>query len=315
MNDTLLETAKDAARAGADVLTHYLGKAEVNFKEGSTQNLVTQADVEAEAAVVDVIRRQYPTHAILGEEGGGEVDYEAEHLWIVDPLDGTTNYVHRIPQFCTAVAYASRGEIQRGVVLDPCRQELFHAVRGAGAFLNGEPISVSQNSAFTEAVIATGFYYDRGDMMRQTLSSIEKLFENNVRGVRRLGAAALDLCWVACGRWEGFFEYRLSPWTTRLRRSWLKKLVVVVQTVLGIRYRLVRETSSQRTRICLTRSVRPLLGKDSKENKKGSSQSRRALCIVSFRPRVARYFRRRRRTSGITAAKVAKNAAAGSGTD
>lgn len=209
-----LETAITAARAGAKVLTHYLGKAEVNFKEGSTQNLVTQADVEAEAAIVDVIRRQFPSHAILGEEGGGDVDvdFHAEHLWIIDPLDGTTNYVHRIPQFCTAVAYASRGVVQAGVVLDPCRQELFHAVRGAGAFLNDQPISVSQNGAFTEAVIATGFYYDRGEMMRQTLASIEKLFENNVRGVRRLGAAALDLCWVACGRWEGFFEYQLSPW-------------------------------------------------------------------------------------------------------
>ena len=212
MHDQFLETAISAARAGSEVLLHYMGKAEVSFKEGSTQNLVTQADVEAEAAIVDLIRRQFPTHAILGEEGGGDVDLNAEHLWIIDPLDGTTNYVHRIPQFCTAVAYASGGVIQVGAVLDPCRQELFHAVRGAGAFLNDEPISVSKNSAFAEAVVATGFYYDRGDMMRQTLSSIEKLFENNVRGIRRLGAAALDVCWVACGRWEGFFEYQLSPW-------------------------------------------------------------------------------------------------------
>ncbi len=210
--DEVLKVATTAARNGSAVLSHYAGKAEVNFKEGSTQNLVTQADVEAEAAIVDVIRKHYPSHSILGEEGGGDVDLQAEHLWVIDPLDGTTNYVHRIPQYCSAVAYASRGVVQVGVVLDPCRKELFHAVRGSGAFLNGEPISVTKTNAFTEAVVATGFYYDRGEMMRQTLASIERLFEHNVRGVRRLGAAALDLCWVACGRWEGFFEYQLSPW-------------------------------------------------------------------------------------------------------
>ena len=209
----MIEVAKEAAFAGAAVLKRHFGNVQVQTKDGLTQNLVTQADLESELAVTEVIQAQFPHHAILGEEdASNDVDLAAEHLWIIDPLDGTTNYAHGIPQFCTAVAYATRGIVRAGVVYDPCRDEMFHAISGQGAFLNERRISVSTRTAITEAVVATGFYYDRGEMMRNTLASIDRLFQANVRGIRRLGAAALDICWVACGRWEAFFEYQLSPW-------------------------------------------------------------------------------------------------------
>lgn len=205
--------AIQCVRAGGEVLDRYYGNAEVTFKAGLTHNLVTQADVQAETAIVQKIREHFPTHSILGEEGNdASVDLDAEHLWVIDPLDGTTNFAHGIPQFCTAVGYASRGQMLAGAVWDPCRKEMFHATRGGGAFLNDQPVSVSERDTLETSVIATGFYYDRGEMMRRTLASIESLFAAKIRGIRRLGSAALDQCWVACGRFEGFYEYQLSPW-------------------------------------------------------------------------------------------------------
>lgn len=210
--ETILELAKTASLAAAEVLLRYLGAARVSHKEGQTQNLVTQADVEAEAAILAVIRATFPAHDVLLEEGQSTGSATSEHLWIVDPLDGTTNYAHGIPQFCSALAYATRGQVQVGVVYDPMRNELFHATRGGGAYLNGTRIHVSQRSALTEAIVATGFYYDRGAMMQRTLAAIQGLFEQNILGIRRFGGAAIDQCWVACGRFDGFFEYQLSPW-------------------------------------------------------------------------------------------------------
>ena len=213
MQDDILALAMESAQAGGRVLAHYAGNAEVRFKSDLTHNLVTQADVEAEAEIVKMIRDRFGSHEILGEEGNDpSVDLNHEHLWIIDPLDGTTNFAHGLPQFCTAVGYASRGQMQVAAIWDPCRAEMFHATRGGGACLNGTPISVSSNDSLSKSVIATGFYYDRGELMRRTLTSIEKLFAANIRGIRRLGSAALDQCWVACGRLEAFFEYQLSPW-------------------------------------------------------------------------------------------------------
>ena len=205
-------TAEAAARAAADVLLKYFGEAQISHKEGATQNLVTQADVEAEATIREAIERRFPDHSLLLEEGQSTGSSVSPHLWIVDPLDGTTNYAQGIPQFCTSIAYAEQGEVQVGIVFDPMRRELFAATRGEGATLNGETIRVSDRKAMTEAVVATGFYYDRGQMMQRTLAAIEGLFGQNVRGIRRFGGAAIDQCWVACGRFEAFFEYQLAPW-------------------------------------------------------------------------------------------------------
>lgn len=211
MNSELLKVAKDSARKATQVLLEHLGTAAIDFKADQTQNLVTAADLAAEEIILKTIKNAFPDHQVLGEEGLSKADVHAEHLWVVDPLDGTTNYAHKIPQFCTAISYVRSGVVEVGVVLDPSREEMFHAVRGEGAWLNDQPIHVSKRT-LTESVIATGFYYDRGELMQRTLDAIGALFQKNIRGIRRLGSAALDQAWVACGRMDGFFEYQLSPW-------------------------------------------------------------------------------------------------------
>ena len=206
----IVDVAISAARAGSEVLLRYYGKAEVEQKAGRSQDLVTQADIEAEQAIVSLIQAAFPDHGVLGEEGSNVPG--SQHLWVIDPLDGTTNYAHQIPQFSTSVAYTQEAVSMVGVVIDPIRNEVFHAARGRGAYLNGSQIQTSERASLAEAVIATGFYYDRGQLMRKTLSAIEALFENNIRGIRRFGGAALDQCWVANGRLDAFFEYQLAPW-------------------------------------------------------------------------------------------------------
>lgn len=208
--ESITRTAHDAANAAGEVLLKYFG--DVAIHEKSTQNLVTQADFDSEALIFDMIRKRHSGHAVMREEGESTGTHESEHLWVVDPLDATNNYAHGLPHFCISIAYAYQGKVQVGVVLDPIRKECFAAVRGQGAWLNESPIRVSNAEALTQSLIATGFYYERGEVMLKTLDAIRDLFLENVRGVRRMGAAALDLTWVACGRMEGYFEYRLAPW-------------------------------------------------------------------------------------------------------
>lgn len=206
-----LELAESCARAAGRRLVELLGKASVEQK-GASQNLVTQADLEAEEIVTSMISAKFPDHKFLREEGESTGGAEAEHLWVIDPLDATNNYAHGIPHFAVSVAYAEKGVPMAGAILDPMRDELFSAARGEGAFLNGERIRVSKNAELSECIIGTGFYYDRGALMERTLKGVHDLFKRNIRGIRRFGSAAVDLCWVACGRFDGFFEYRLSPW-------------------------------------------------------------------------------------------------------
>lgn len=209
-DDSILTFASQIAQDASRILMQYFGDVEIHEK--STQNLVTQADFESEKFIGDAIRRQFPSHGMLGEEGDQSADLMADDLWVVDPLDGTNNYAHGIPQFCVSVAYARRGVVQVGAVYDPLRKELFTARRGAGAWRNGQPIRVSSAQDLSRSIFATGFFYERGESMERTLDSIRTLFRRNIRGIRRFGAAALDLSWVACGRFQGFFEYKLAPW-------------------------------------------------------------------------------------------------------
>lgn len=209
--DDILETAKEAARDAGTCLMDMLGKAAVSEK-GMTHNLVTEADLAAEKLITDLILSRFPDHKLLLEEGQSTGGAEAEHLWIVDPLDATNNFAHNIPHFSVSIAYAHRGEVRVGAVIDPTRDELFHAVKGAGTFLNDHPVRVTEAVRLEECIVGTGFYYDRGAMMKRTLDSIHTLFTRNVRGIRRMGSAAIDIAWVACGRFDGFFEYRLEPW-------------------------------------------------------------------------------------------------------
>lgn len=205
------EVAIEAARVAGRVLIE-LGGEDLDIQaKGDTYNLVTEADLRAERVILDLLCERFPDHAILSEEEGGSKEI-AGPVWAVDPLDGTNNFAHGFPFYAVSIALWIDGEPRIGVVHDPTRGEMFHAERGRGARLNGRPIHVSRATALDQSIFATGFYYDRGEMMRRTLRQIEAFFVKPVRGIRRTGSAALDLCYVAAGRLDGFWELHLGPW-------------------------------------------------------------------------------------------------------
>jgi myo-inositol-1(or 4)-monophosphatase len=212
----ILADAIRAARLGGAIDRHHFGTiapGHATEKEpDSDWNPVTEVDRAAETAITDHLRQAYPDHHFLGEEnvtGGGT---DGDHLWVIDPIDGTANYIHGMPHYGVAVGYAYQGTILAAACLDPERDELFTAIRGEGAWLNGSPIRSRPTSELKDALVATGFYYDRGRMMERTLDAIRRLFEARIHGIRRTGSAVLDICWTAAGRFDAFFEYQLGPW-------------------------------------------------------------------------------------------------------
>jgi myo-inositol-1(or 4)-monophosphatase len=209
--DAIIAIAKEAAQRAGELVVSLLGNALVEHK-GESFNLVTRADRESEKFIIDFLRRKMPGCSVLSEETMQETDLFADSLWIVDPLDGTTNFAHGIPHFGISAAYAEKGLLRAGVVYDPMRKELFSAHKGGGAYGNGERIHASKNSALDQSVISTGFFYDRGAMMEKTLYALHELLVRKIHCMRRMGAASLDLAWLACGRVDGYFEYALSPW-------------------------------------------------------------------------------------------------------
>ncbi|MBC8354284.1 MAG: inositol monophosphatase [Planctomycetes bacterium] len=208
-----LNTAGDAARAGGEVLVKYFRTGVVADHKGDseTYNLVSIADVEAEQAIVEVIRRKFPDHAVLGEESHHD-DVQSEHLWVVDPLDGTNNFVHGIPHYAVSIAYYHRGKPKCGVIFNPSRGDWYEATADGGAFHNGQQVRVCDSGTLDEVIVSVGFYYDRGEMMEATLAAVRDLFYAQIHGIRRFGTAALDLAQVGCGLFGAFFEYQLSPW-------------------------------------------------------------------------------------------------------
>ena len=174
-------------------------------------DLVTQVDVEAEGIIVERIRGAFPDHDILAEEAARGEPRVAPARWIVDPLDGTTNFVHGVPHVAVSIGLEVAGRLELGVVYDPHRDELFEALRGAGARLNGRTIRVAEPVPLREALLATGFPYDRGRFASIYLAYVEA-FMVAAQGIRRMGAAALDLAWIAAGRYNGFWEFKLKPW-------------------------------------------------------------------------------------------------------
>ncbi len=226
-----------AAHAGARILSEYfadLAAAGIRTKQKGEQyqGIVTQADIEAEHAIVAEIKKAFPKHQFLGEEEHSAKP-DADHLWVIDPLDGTNNFAHNIPHFAVSVAYYCNGEPQCGVVLDPSRGDTFTAEQGRGAWWNGERVEVNQHATLPETMIAAGFYYDRGPMMKATLAAIEELFEQNIHGIRRFGTAALDLVQVGLGRFGGYFEYKLSPWDFAAARIFLTEAGGKITTCKG----------------------------------------------------------------------------------
>jgi myo-inositol-1(or 4)-monophosphatase len=207
--DPIERAALRAARAAGAVHVARFGKTTFKGKT-SFLDLLTEADGEAEQAAVKIIHRAFPDHAILSEEGGG-VERDSQHRWIIDPVDGTTNFAHSYPHCCVSIAYERRGRVELGIIFDALRDELMMARRGQGATLNRRPIKVSTAATLDTALLATGFPYDRSSRRRFYLTFWEAMM-TRVHGVRRTGSAALDLAWVACGRMDGFWEFGLKPW-------------------------------------------------------------------------------------------------------
>lgn len=198
-----------AARAGADaVRVGFAGAFQTEMK--GAVDPVTEVDTEAETAIRRAISAHFPDDAVLGEEGGGQA-WNKGRVWIIDPLDGTVNFVHGVPQFGVSVALWNNGEPAVGVVIDVPRDEEFVAVANKGVALNDDPIEVSSTSRFADSLLVTGFPYDRQTHARSYLEVVGTVLEQ-ARGVRRFGSAALDLAWVACGRFDGYWEYGIQPW-------------------------------------------------------------------------------------------------------
>jgi len=176
-------------------------------------NLVTDADRRAEEAIVHTIRVEYPSHQVLAEERGLQAKEPSPFKWVIDPLDGTTNFAHGFPAYCVSIGLEYQGRGILGVVFDPTRQELFVAEAGRGAFLNGTQIHVSRTPKLDAALLVTGFAYDIRESPHNNLDHFAR-FALRAQGIRRTGTAALDLCYVAAGRFDGFWELKLQPWDT-----------------------------------------------------------------------------------------------------
>jgi myo-inositol-1(or 4)-monophosphatase len=208
-----LDFAIELARAAGDVLKHYSGR-EKQVELKGRANLVTVADKESEALIISRIRQRYPNHSILAEESGASGSSDAsEGKWIIDPLDGTTNFAHQYPFFCVSIAFEQAGEIRCGAVYDPWRDEMFSGARGMGSFVNGQRLRVSDAPTLRSSLIMTGFPYGFRDKITRILSQFEDFLVES-QAVRRGGSAALDLCYAALGRVDGFWEMDLHPWDT-----------------------------------------------------------------------------------------------------
>ncbi|MDQ3062022.1 MAG: inositol monophosphatase [Acidobacteriota bacterium] len=206
----MLNFAIETAREAGQILLERFGRKITITKKGDI-NLVTEADLASEKLIIEKIRSHYPKHAILAEESGAsELNGESEWKWIIDPLDGTTNYAHGYPCFCVTIALEYQGEIVIGVTFDPTRDELFAAERGNGATLNGRQIRVSKTESLSDALLVTGFPYDTRE--RENFARHFTGFTYKSRGIRRDGSAAIDMAYVACGRFDGFWEEGLHAW-------------------------------------------------------------------------------------------------------
>lgn len=207
----LLEIATEAALAGGAVLQHYWGRLKQVEEKGRADNLVTEADKAAEVEVLAVLQRHVPEHAILAEESGARGRAESDYLWAIDPLDGTTNYAHQYPFSAVSVGLLFQGQPVVGAIFDPFHKELFRAAQGLGATRDRQPIHVSDTTDLARSLLVTGFAYDRRETADNNYAEFCH-FTHLSQGVRRGGAASLDLAYVACGRLDGYWERGLSPW-------------------------------------------------------------------------------------------------------
>jgi len=206
-----LRFAKEIALGAGDILSKGM-KQRLEVKLKGRVDLVTEIDLRSEKFITRRISRVFPDHSILAEEGG-ETQKRSSHLWIIDPLDGTTNYVHGYPAFCVSIGLEVERKMVLGVIYNPVHKELFYAIKGKGSFLNRGRITVSKETKLANSLLATGFPYDIAETNIDNLDNFARMYKV-ARGIRRGGSAALDICYMACGRFDGFWELKLHPWDT-----------------------------------------------------------------------------------------------------
>lgn len=210
--DAMLNIAIRAARAAGDIIVRATDRVDLlNISAKSRNDFVSDVDRQAEHEIVNILQRAYPTHAVLGEEHGEQGPADSEYVWVIDPLDGTTNFLHGFPQFAVSIGQFYRGRIERGVVYDPVKQELFTAQRGAGAALNNRRLRVTQQKGMQGALLGTGIPFKDQSFLDAYIGMLKSLLKD-AAGIRRAGSAALDLAYVACGRFDGFWEIGLQQW-------------------------------------------------------------------------------------------------------
>jgi len=236
---TELNVAQHAAREAGKVLNRLFGHVNQIKKKGVI-DLVTEADLHAEKIILDIIGRTFPEDSIITEEGG-ECNHLPNRRWIIDPLDGTTNFAHAFPMFAISIALEVEKELVLGVVFNPYMDEFFEAVQGGGAFFNKKPIAVSRIRDMGDALLATGFPYDIHERPDDVIRLFHKMLVLS-QGVRRPGSAAIDLCYVAAGRFDGFWEEGLKPWDTAAGYVIVKEAGGQVTTYEGLPYSLSLDT-------------------------------------------------------------------------
>jgi myo-inositol-1(or 4)-monophosphatase len=233
----LLNIAVRAARRAGEVIVRSLVRLEsLEVTSKGRNDYVSEIDRSAEREIIDIIHKHYPEHAILAEESGSSGDNDA--VWIIDPLDGTTNFLHGFPVFAVSIAVQLRGKLEIGVIYDPMRQEVFTAARGEGAHLENHRIRVSKQRGLDGALLATGFPYREDEKYADNYFAMFRMLTTMCSGIRRPGAAALDLAYVACGRVDGFWEMGLKPWDTAAGTLMIREAGGRVGTLGGEEYRL-----------------------------------------------------------------------------
>jgi myo-inositol-1(or 4)-monophosphatase len=210
MHPMLNIAVRAARRAGSIINRAALDGGGLDIRAKRLNDFVTRVDHAAEEAIIEIVRKAYPDHAVLAEESGASAG-RAEYEWIIDPLDGTTNFIHGFPQYCVSIAIRHRDAVVHGVIYDPTKNELFTASKGRGAFLNDRRIRVSKCLRLADALVGTGFPFKEVSRIELYTAQMKKMMQSSA-GLRRAGAAALDLAYVACGRLDAFWELGLSPW-------------------------------------------------------------------------------------------------------
>lgn len=226
-----LSIAKKAAVEAGKLIIKDFGKSRI-IKFKSKVDFVTKTDNDSEKLITTMIKKNFPDHSILAEEGTRR-EKGSENLWIIDPLDGTTNFAHGYPFFSVSIALILKGRQVLGVVYDPIRNEMFHSIAGKGSYLNGKRIKVTNVKDLKDSIIIIGFWYDRGKIMRKTLEKTGEFFSEGIQGTRRSGSAALDLCYIASGRADGFWEFFLNPWDFAAGSLLVKEAGGIVTTTEG----------------------------------------------------------------------------------